>query len=152
MKKHTVNATYNELATFCNVLVNYPGKNDTSMNFIEKHSFVTPDGKRIKVSPHYKKELFFNKKLVIMNFFIYPSLRGRKIVIDEVKIIEKTDHFRGGQKTIIIDITLDGFGEKKLVPKTRLSVGCPSGKFEIPGAPGYCIDFKEIKVKKAVEI
>lgn len=151
MEKNTVNADYRTVATSHNVLVNYPGKEDFSMNFIEKHSFTTPSGKKVVVLPHYKKELYFNRRVVIINYFIYPELRGKKIVADEVKIVEKTDHFRNDQKTIIIDVTLNGFGVNRLTPESRLSVGCPSGKFEIPGAPGYCIDFKKIEVKKITE-
>ena len=150
MRDSKVNANYTILGIFKDVLINFPGKRD-SMRFITRHSFKTPDGKKVIVSTHYKKELFYNKKIVIVNFFIFPELRGQKIVVDEVKIVEKNDHARG-VKTIIIDITLNGFSGKKVVPKTRLSIGCPMGKFKIPGAPGHYIDFKEIKVKKTIKV
>lgn len=88
MKKNVVNAEYRILGTFNNVLINFPGVKD-AMRFVTKHSFTTSDGKNVTLLSHYKKELFFNKKIVIINFFIYPELRGQKIVVDEVKIVKK---------------------------------------------------------------
>ncbi len=143
MEAKKVKSSYEILVTRKNVLINFPGLNDEGMKYITKHSFIDSKGKKVVVSSHFKKEDYYNRQLVVRNFFIAPYFRGQKIVVDEVKIIEKTDNHRK-KITLIIDIILKGVGSSSLEPECKLSMGGPTGKFEIPGAPGKFIDFKSI--------
>lgn len=132
---------YKTLATEKNVLIKFPRANDETMPYIEKHKFLNDEGRLVEVASHFKVEDYYNKNIVIRNFFIYPGLRGQWLVVDEVSIVEKNDKYRN-KKTIIIDIKMKGLDAGKLAPKSKLSIGCSSGRVEIPGAPGYFIDFK----------
>jgi len=138
-----VKASYELLETFYNVLIKFPGKGD-KMNYVTEHDFRDCSGKLIRVYTHFNKVDYYNGAAVIRNFYIYPGLRGRTLVVDEVKVREKKDVYRRGRKTFVLDIILKGFEDKKVKPTSKLSVGCPSGKYPIPGAPGKFIDFKLI--------
>ncbi|MBN2884978.1 hypothetical protein JXE04_03560 [Patescibacteria group bacterium] len=146
MGKDRVNAVYEEVVIYENVLINYPGRKDEMMHFVKGHSFVDSEGQVIKVPSHYKKDFSFDGQMLTVNYYIDPGLRGCKVVVDEVKIMEKTDYFRGGQKTIIIDTLLKKVGVSDLVPKSRLVIGSPRGKISIPGAPHHFIDFRKLKL------
>jgi len=141
-KTSIVDATFEILFVQKKVLVRYPRANEEVMPYVKRHEFVNNLGEKIEVKSHFKMTDYYNKQAVIRNFYVYPGLRGKMIVVD-VKIIKKIDNYRK-KTTLIIDIS-GGLDADKLTPRSKLSIGCPSGRFQIPGAPGKFIDFKPMK-------
>lgn len=132
-----VNASYQVLEIKKNVLVPIPGAGDQHLKWIEAHQIETINGPHL-VKEHYRRGDLFGSHFVTRRFFVGPNLVGRTIVAS-VKIIEKTDHQKNGEKSLILEIYL-AIG----APTSRLKIGSPDGDFPIPGVKGKYIAFKKM--------
>jgi len=140
MEKKTKTAQtpkYRILGTFTNVLVTVPGANDPFMKFIQAHTFDTEKG-LVEVPEHYRRGDKFNGRWLTRHFYLDPEDRAEyaQEMIAKVVVIEKNNE---DGKFLIINITPYGKGTGQL----RLSFGCPTGNFEIPGT-GKWVAFKKI--------
>jgi hypothetical protein len=133
MSKTIVNATYRNLLTKTNVLVNIPGKNDKHMKFIGKHEIVV-EGKTIPVPSHFRRGDIINGNFVTRNFFFNGNLIDEKSqkVVATVTVVEKTDHSRGDKKSLILDIhpKVNCYDMDRV--ETILTIGATEGDVSIP--------------------
>jgi hypothetical protein len=126
-----VNASYEVLSIFNNVLVSVPGQNDLHMKEVNGHKIKTANGLIITIPKHWRRGDFFSGHLVTKRFYgIKPEFFGRKMIVAEkVKVMKKTDHHTG-ESFLILDII--GVS-KNIKANYRLKVGSPKEGFNIPG-------------------
>lgn len=134
-----VDATYKTLAIYENVKVFVPNKNnDKYMVYEAANTFrLKKTGEIVRVPSHYRRGDLFprikkGKTFVTRRFYLNDALHGKKTVADLVTIKLKTDHFRDGEQSIVIDIQNE-FG-KKIENKAKfiLKIGSPAGQHPIP--------------------
>ena len=144
MDRKTVNATYRNILTKMNVLVNVPGSNDEHMKFIGGHEIVV-GGETITIPSHYRRGDIINGNFVTRNFFFSAILDERSTkMIAIVTVVEKTDHSRGGKKSIILDIHPNTRCYDLDKVETILAIGAKEGDVLVPGSDKF-IAFKKIK-------
>lgn len=105
METVVVKATYKTIAELKNVLVNVPGLNDKFMKYFPEHELIV-DGQVVAVPERYRRGDKLNGVFLTRNFFIEKDMiseYGQEMVAD-VTVVEKTDHHRGDEKFLIIDI------------------------------------------------
>ncbi len=136
-----VKATYEILATFKKVQLKVPGVNDKHFKFIAEHCIINGDQELVKVPGHYRRGDLFNGNFVTRNFYIHSCLIGQTIVADEVRVVAKTDHYRG-KICLLLDIVKHDL--KRIKPQFRLKCGSPTGDFLVPGTKDKFIKFEKI--------
>ncbi len=141
-----VNATFNHLGNYNNVLVLFPdGKKDKFLKLIPAHSIQVPEEEDpIEIAAHFRRGDIIDGKFVTKHFFINEKLQGSKIIVN-VEVIEKTDHAREDSKSIILNITPADVNVQK--PCWRLKVGTDKAPetdgYQIPGTEKF-IAFEKI--------
>jgi hypothetical protein len=133
----TVNASYKVLAVEEKVLVKIPGGGDKHFKWVEAHEIKARSGPH-SVAEHYRRGDYFGGRFVTRRFFVEPDLVG-KTTVATVKVVEKTDHQKGGQKALILEIY-----PREGSPTSKLKVGSPTGEFPIPGAKGKHVAFEKM--------
>jgi hypothetical protein len=142
-----VNASFRALGFYDNVLVAYPdGKIDKFLKFIAEHQIQLPgENTPIVVPAHYRRGDKVGGKetgeFVTKNFFFNEELQGKKIRA-YVTVVEKTDHYRGDKKTIILDIVPATESEAK--PEWLLKIGTDDGQYPVPGT-GKFVKFQDLE-------
>jgi len=138
-----VNATYRTISEYMNVLTNIPGTNDPHMRFISGHEIIL-GGETTPIPSHYRRGDLINRRFLTRNFFIDPTMVGEKIqkMVVNIAVIEKTDHSRNNQRTLILDIR--PVEEYLNLEKAEwlVSLNSPTGDTETPNT-GRFISFKK---------
>ncbi len=133
MIKKQVNANYEIMATFKNVKLKVPNKNDKHLKFIAEHQIINGNQEIVGIPNHYRRGDIFDGNFLTRRFYIDPSLLGTIIVADEVRIVSKIDLVKN-QVCLIIDIIKQDLNEIK--PQYILKCGSPlkgENSFQIPG-------------------
>jgi len=146
METKTVNASYRNIRTFDNVIVNVPGTKDKHMKTIFGHQIIV-DGKMILVPDHFRRGDIIEGYFVTRNIFpkdiflkIFDEEKSQKMVA-KVTVVEKTDHSRGDHKSLILDIYPDGDADLEK-GEFILAIGTTAGEFPIPYTSKF-ITFKK---------
>lgn len=134
----TVNAVYTTLATFENVLIFLPKQErDRYLKPISAHQIDLPDGKSISVAEHLRKGFLVDGQLVTGNFFITDKKYQGQTVLTNISVIQKTDLYRDGRKSLILDITLSTGTHAQY----KIQIGVPdngaNNKFSVPGTKKF---------------
>ncbi len=148
MKATEVNASFKTLGLFDLVEVKFPGENDPHLKFIRGHKIkIGQNGqtKEINIAPHWRRGDLFNGNFVTRKFFVDYKLLGKTIVVDQVEVVEKTDHARGDKKSIILNIFQEKLGRQNREAKYCLKVGAPTGQFPISGTENRFIKLEELE-------
>jgi hypothetical protein len=135
MEAMKVNASYEIVAVKENVLVKVPSAGDQHMRWVPAHEIETKNGVHL-VEEHYRRGDIFGSRFVTRRFFVNCGLLGASAVVT-VKVIEKTDYQKKGQKSYILEIR-----PTEGSPTSRLKIGSPTGQFPIPGVEGKYINFE----------
>jgi len=147
MEAKNVNASYRNIGTFDNVIVNVPGTNDKHRKTIYAHQIII-DGKTIMISDHFRHGDIIEGHFVTRNIFPaggvsqkrFREEKGQKMIA-RVTVVEKTDHSRGDHKSLILDIHLnDALDLEK--GELILAIGTTAGEFPIPYT-GKFVTFKK---------
>ena len=113
-----VNAKFETLAKFENVLLRCPGLNDKHFKLIPAHS-ISVDGATIAIKAHYRRGDFIDGKMITKHFFVDNSHFNNNIVAT-VEVIKKTDLSKNGETTLLLNITPN---TSTVRPTWRLKVG-----------------------------
>jgi hypothetical protein len=137
METNKVNASYRNIGTFNNVIVNVPGTNDKHRKMIYAHQIVVDD-QTIFVPDHFRRGDIIEGYFVTRNIFPeslfqkkFQKEKSQKMVA-KVTVVEKTDHSRGDQKSLILDIYLDGGCLDLEKGELILAIGTTAGEFPVP--------------------
>lgn len=133
-----VNASYRVLVVKKNVLIKVPSAGDPHLKWMKPHNIKSLNGFHA-VKEHYRRGDIFGGRFVTRRLFISPEFIGEEIIAT-VKVVEKTDYQKKGERSLILEIYLDTEGP----PTSRLKVGASTGDYPIPGVPGRFIKFEKI--------
>lgn len=148
MKKTIVRATYVELITFMNVMVNIPGTNDKHRKFISDHEIVVdgnPDP--IFIPAHFRRGDIIDGQFVTRHIYLDGTFPGKfqeeksMKMVANVTLVEKTDHNHGDKKSLIIDIHLIPECLNLTKAEWDLAIGTSTGDLPIPNTSKF-IAFK----------
>lgn len=132
MIKKQVNANYEIMATFKNVKLKVPSRNDKHLKFIAEHEMINGNQEIVLVPDHFRRGDIFNGVFVTKRFYIDSSLLGQVIVADEVRVVSKIDIVKN-KVCLIIDIIKHDL--EKIKAKYILKCGSPKEagtSFQIP--------------------
>lgn len=100
-----VKASYKTIIELNNVLVTIPGMNDKFMKYLPEHELLV-EGEIVVVPERYRRGDKINGVFLTRNFFIEKEMIAllSQEMVANVKVVEKTDHYRNDEKFLIIDI------------------------------------------------
>ena len=142
METTKVNASYKKIVGFRNVLINVPGANDKHMKYISGHA-IEVEGSAVLIPGYYRRGDIIDGEFLTKNFFLMtsPQEKSQKMVTD-IEVIEKTDHFRGNKKTLLLDIRPTKNSFDLSTAEWDISIGSPAGDIKIPETDRF-IAFKK---------
>ncbi len=132
-----VNANYKPIATFRNVKLKVPGRNDKHLKFVSKHEIVNRNQEIVDIPDHYRRGDVFEGNFLTRRFYVDPSFLGHVIVANEVRLVSKIDLAKN-KVCLIIDIIK--YDLKEIKPQYILKCGSPlkgENSFQIPGTNKY---------------
>lgn len=130
-----VNADFEKLAKYENVMLKCPGMNDKHFKLIPGHS-ISVNEEVIQISKHYRRGDFIDQRIVTKHFFVNEN-HFNKSIVAKVELVEKTDNARNGEKTFLLNITPN---ETSVRPTWRLKIGTDKKSdtsYQIPGTEKF---------------
>lgn len=122
------------------VIVDIPSRNDKHMKWIKSHDMLV-QGKKQRIEGHYRRGDIVDGMFVTKNFYISPSLLGKRI-IGKCVVFSRINYFKGE-----ISLVLDIYPDTEDSPRFKLKIGTPhggDGAIEIPQTNKF-VKFEKIK-------
>ena len=147
VKATQVNAQFETVGKYENVLIYFPGKNDKFLKFIPAHEIQVPNlEKSVKVPAHFRRGDIIDGKFVTKHFFVDKKFQGSNIIAT-IEVVSKIDHARQDNHTIILNITLPPTVARANQPEWKIKIGTDKvpedNGFKIPGTKKF-ITFQKI--------
>lgn len=133
MERKEVNASYEIITTFKNVMLKIPSENDKHLKFIKEHQIINDEKEIVNVPDHYRRGDIFDGNFLTRRFYVHPRFLGKMVVVDEVRLVSKIDLAKN-KVSLIVDIIKHDL--ELLEPQFMLKCGSPKkcqNSFQIPG-------------------
>jgi len=130
-----VNANFEKLAKYENVLIYYPSsKNDKFLKFIAAHDIKAHNSEPVHIPGHFRRGDIIGGKFVTKHFFLDANLQGQDVIVD-IEVVLKTDYSRNNEETIVLNITMKPKVARANHPSWKIKVGTD----KVPLENGYKI-------------